>query len=339
MRPPPAHQSMSPPMALPGQGPAPGTGTIPGPGVSAPQTPSPRPPTPGSEPQTGFRFRLLHPDGKRETFLVDADRALIGSAAHCEVRLPPEFAAPEHVEVYASVGRVHFSTRSVAASARLPHLDGASMVEGVWPKGSVLSLDAVQIQVDLVDIGAPKARPPFWALAVLVPVLVLAVTVAFARKPTGAGLAIPDAPVLLPLKDVASCPNVPADQRSSLAAEKLRIALAKRERSPFSPPDGFEAVVFFEMAAACYRAADQPMEAADADRAADMLREKLDEEYRIRRVRLEHAYRIHDPVAAKRELTVLILMVSHQSGPYLEWLRAFDRAATAEIEQRGRLTP
>ena len=69
------------------------------------------------------------------------------------------------------------------------------------------------------------------------------------------------------------------------------------------------------------------------------LRLKLEEDYRLRRVRLEHAYRLHDATAMKRELVVLIPMTSQHRGPYRDWLAALDRAATAEIDQKGRLAP
>ena len=45
-------------------------------------------------PNIGLRFRVQHADGHSEQYVVDAERALVGSAAHCEVRLPPEAAAP-----------------------------------------------------------------------------------------------------------------------------------------------------------------------------------------------------------------------------------------------------
>ena len=144
--------------------------------------------------------------------------------------------------------------------------------------------------------------------------------------------------MLVAAKD-AKCPDVSPEQRPVLATEKLRIALAKRERSPFAPQDGIEAIALFEVSAACFRVAGQAQQATEADEAANLLRGKLDEDYRLRRVRLEHAYRTHQTNAVKRELVVLIPMTSHRRGPYTEWLAALDRAATAEIEQRGRLAP
>ncbi len=290
------------------------------------------------EPQLGFRFRLVYADGRQEQMLVDAERALIGSAGHCEVRLPPEICAHEHVEIFAHDGAVHFATKPYAR-AHLPALDGVATMEGRWQAGSALRIGHVQMYVELVSLGMAKAKPPIWALFVAIPVIVVtAVGIALAR-PVNRGLPpVPEAPVLVGPKD-AKCPDVAPEQRPVLAAEKLRVALAKRERSPFAPQDQIEAIALFEVSAACYRSAGQAELATDADESADLLRAKLEEDYRLRRVRLEHAYRTHQTHAVKRELAVLIPMTSQQRGPYTEWLAALDRAATMELEERGRLAP
>jgi hypothetical protein len=290
------------------------------------------------DPQLGFRFKLTFGDGHIENMLVDAERALIGSAAHCEVRLPPEIAAHEHVEVYAHEGAVHFATKPIARD-NLPSLDGVAAMEGTWGTGSTLRIGDVSMTIELVSLGMQKAKPPVWALFVAIPAIALtAVGIALAR-PVDRGLPpVPEAPVLIGPKE-GKCPDLAPEQKTALANEKLRVALAKRERSPFAPQEGYEAVLLFEGAAACFRATGDGEQAKDADDAADLLRVKLEEDYRVRRVRLEHAYRTHQVHAAKRELVVLVPMTAHRKGPYTEWLAAVDRAATLEIQDQGRLQP
>ncbi len=294
--------------------------------------------TASGDPQLGFRFRLVYPDGKTEQMLVDTERALIGSASHCEVRLPPETATHEHIEVFAHEGAVHFRTRPYALLV-LPVLDNVATVEGRWQPGAALRIGEVQLYVELVSLGMAKAKPPIWALLVAIPAIAItAVGVALAR-PIDRGLPpIPEAPALISANE-SKCPELAPEQRTVLAAEKLRVALAKRERSPFAPQDGFEAIILFELSAACYRAAGKPELGTEPDDNAHLLRVKLDEDYRLRRVRLEHAYRTHQTNAVKRELAVLIPMTSHRRGPYTEWLSFLDRAATQELEGRGRLAP
>jgi hypothetical protein len=197
----------------------------------------------------------------------------------------------------------------------------------------------VQLHVEIVGLGMPKAKPPLWAFgAAIVAIAITAGGVALARPAQRNEPPIPEAPALFGAKDMR-CPDVDAEQRPVLAREKLRIALAKRERSPFAPQDAFEAVALFESAAACSRASGLEAQAKEADEAANVLRARVDEDYRLRRVRLEHAYRTRQASAAKRELDVLIPMTSHRRGPYTEWLAALDRAVTIDLADHGRLSP
>lgn len=292
-----------------------------------------------TEPQTGFRFRLVHPDGRQETMLVDAERALIGSAAHCEVRLPPEIAAPEHLEVLASGETIQLAVRDLALAAEPPLLDGQPTTGGYWARGAALSLGGVELHVELVNLGTAKAKPPVWLFAAILPVLGAVAAVVLANPARGAEPPIPEAPALLAPKGATPCPNVSAEQKPILAAERHRVGLAKRERSPFSPQDGLDAVTDFEVAMACWRDAGQAGPAGEAEHDADALRTKLSEDYRIRRVKLEHAYRIRDASAMRRELVVLIPMTSRRRGPYAEWLASLERAVTLDMQQRSRLAP
>ena len=290
------------------------------------------------DPQVGFRFRLVHPDGRQEAMLVDSDRALIGSAAHCEVRLAPELCAHEHVEVYVADKVIHWGTRKLALGSELPMLDGNAMAEGTWPTTSTLALGGVQMTVEIVPLGPPKAKPPFWALAIAIPLFGITIaTVAMAHGPRTAEAVIPEAPQLFAPPEAATCKLVPADQRVGLAQETLRLGLAKRERSPFAPADGVEGVNLLERAGACFRNANMPNEANQATEDAKKLRQKVEDDYRVHRVHTEHAFRIHDPAVAKRELALLIPLTSHLRTPYTEWLTQLDRAATAELSNKGGL--
>ncbi len=285
----------------------------------------------GEENAIGLKFHVRYGDGRAEHLVVDADRALIGSAAHCEVRLPPDFAAHEHVEVVASEGRVHFTARP---NERPPILDGVTSVSGAWAKGGVLAIGAASLTVEPVNLAQQKkGRSPFWLLAP-VPFIAIIATVLLARNDATYTPPIPDAPTLFDAPQ-AKCPAPGGDQVLAFAAEKLRLASAKRERSPFSVRDGVEAVPLYETASACFKDAGVPDSERTAASSAVALRGKLEDEYRARRVRLEHAYRLNDPVGAKRELDVLLPMISHRPGPYLDWLRWLDRAAVVEIDRRS----
>jgi hypothetical protein len=279
--------------------------------------------------EVGLKFHVRWPTGRVEVLLVDAPSALIGTAAHCEVRLPTEGGAHEHVEVLATNGAVHLSTRSESAPALL---DGHPFVAGPWPPGSVLTIGETQMSVETVDLRPNvKRRSPFLALLPIPPVVVAALV--FAQSGAAAEAQIPAAPALFDAP-IASCPNPPSPTLAAYAAERARIGYAKRERNPFSRPDGIEAVSLLETAAVCYRVAGRQDEARETSAAAQGLRTKLEEDYRVRRVRLEHAINVKDPIAAKRELNVLIPMTAHRRGAYIDWLASTDRFATAAAEQR-----
>lgn len=282
------------------------------------------------KPEIGLRFSVLNgTTGKRETLLVDAGSALIGTGAHCEVRLPPTEAAHEHVEVVAMNGLVHLVARQAP-----PLLDGAPIVSGPWPPGATLTVGATMLTVELVDLTpARRTRSPFWALAP-VPLLAAFATIVATRSAPAADAMIPPAPTLLdPI--VMTCPSPPSPTLPSFAAERARVGLAKRERSPFSPADGVEAVGILETAAACYKSARMFNEEREMTNVARGLRARLEEEYHVRRVRVEHAYKVGDPFGAKRELVVLLPMMTHRRGVYVDWLSSVDRHATAAIDQRS----
>lgn len=280
----------------------------------------------------GLKFHVRYGDGRAEHLVVDADRALIGSAAHCEVRLPPESAAHEHVEVIAADGRVQFTARP---NERPPMLDGAPIGSGPWGKGRVLAIGAASLTVEPINLGQRRnARSPFWLL-LPVPFVAIGATIFFARAQDPGPRPIPDAPVLFDAP-VSACPAPANDLLHGFAEEKVRLGNAKRERSPFSVRDGVEAVPLYETAAACFKLEGSAEGERAAAGTAVQLRQRLEEEYRVRRVRLEHAYRINDPVAAKRELDTLMPMLSHRPGPYVDWMAWLDRAAAIEIDRRAR---
>jgi hypothetical protein len=197
----------------------------------------------------------------------------------------------------------------------------------------VLAIGDIEIVVEAIDLRPNlRTRSPFWAL-LPIPAIALAV-LAFTRSSTAAEAQIPPAPELFDAP-VSTCPLPPSPMLGAYAAERARIGNAKRERSPFSRGDGIEAVTLLEVAAACHHAAGQADAEREARSTAQALRSKLEEEYRVRRVRVEHAVRVGDVHGAKRELAVLVPLTAHRHGPYVDWLASMDRYATATIDQRA----
>lgn len=280
--------------------------------------------------EVGLKFQVRWGSGKVETLLVDAPSALIGTAGHCEVRLPGGAGSHEHVEILVVDGHVHLTTR---AGASPPLLDDYPFVSGYWPPGSILSIGDTQMTAEPVDLrNNVKRRSPFW---MLLPVPAVAAAALFATSSSAFEAKIPTAPPLFDAP-VAACPSPNSPTLAALATERARIGYAKRERSPFVRTDGIEAVGLLETAAVCFHTAGHPDEERETRTAARDLRNRLEDEYRVRRVRVEHASKVKDPVSAKRELASLVPLIAHRRDtPYVDWLATTDRWATAEIAKQA----
>src|SRR5262245_11390762 len=103
-----------------------------------------------------IQFEIRHENGRREAAAVDGDRALVGSAAHCDVRLPMEDAAGEQllVEVGAEALRVEVKSAQPAVL-----LDGKPIESAILAAGSMLGIGRVRLLASAVterDAGPRK---------------------------------------------------------------------------------------------------------------------------------------------------------------------------------------
>ena len=64
-----------------------------------------------------LRFEIRYPDGRKEVTQVEGERALIGNGAHCDIRLPLDQAAHEHVAVEVIGGTVRLETKAFEPAA------------------------------------------------------------------------------------------------------------------------------------------------------------------------------------------------------------------------------
>lgn len=287
----------------------------------------------------GLQIRLRHPDGRTEHIVIDADEILIGSGAHCEIRLPPEHAAIEHVKLILVAGAVHAQARSLDPH---PTIDGvgfvrtpvlASAVLGVGPVEIEASAIALADQVDIVRKSARKVSPTtFVAAAIGIPVAVG--LLAMANRKVEAMQRPEGPPPVLWASAIQQCPQAAREAALAVAIEKLTVAESKRERRPFHVQDGIGAVPSFEMAAACFGAAGQPAAAAEATRSAEHLRTKMNEDYRVHQMRLEHALTVQDWNLAQKEVKVLRAFTEGQQSPYVVWLSNLDRRMALRLAHK-----
>jgi hypothetical protein len=288
------------------------------------------------EASPGLRFRVEQPGQEVEELLVESGRALVGSGAHCEVRLAHSSAAREHADVVLDGHAVRIRALSKEPAITL---GSEPLTEADWRPGEALHIGGAVLWVEVVE-GAPtrKGAPPLAALA-LVPFFGL---IALLLHLTSGALAqrasLPKPPALFDPSS-ADCPTKDPTAALSFGQERLRVALAKRERSPFWPKDGVQAVTLFRVAHACLRQAGHEW-AEPAAEMADRLRAKLEEDYHARSVRLGHAYNTGNILAMGRELPALLSMLEHRSGPYVDWVVALGRYTEEEskaLAQRRRL--
>jgi hypothetical protein len=287
----------------------------------------------------GLQIVIRYPDGRTEHFVVDANSVLVGSGAHCEVRLPPEHAAIEHLSISLVAGGVHAQARSLSPH---PTINGVGFVQTPVLAESVIGVGAVQLwasAVELVDqqhqvIHKKKQKTsPITYVAAIVG-LPLAGYMLLAEPPGDAPQPVQGTPPALWGDPVAACPQQPRDAALAVATDKFSVATGKRERRPFHVEDGVAAVPLFETASACFRVAGQNAASSEAARDARDLRAKINEDYRAHQVRLEHALTVQDWQTAQSEVAVLRAFTEGKQGPYVLWLSNLDRQLQVKLGRK-----
>lgn len=287
----------------------------------------------------GLQIVVRYPGGRSEQLVVDADSVLVGSGAHCEVRLPSEHAAIEHVQLSLVAGGVHAQARSFSPH---PTIDGVGFMQTPVQPESVIGIGGVQLSVQAVHLAdhahevihkkKQKTSPITYLVAAIGFPLAIYMLV---EAPSGnSAQAVQGTPPALWNEPVATCPQSARDAALSVALDKFGVATGKRERRPFHVEDGVAAVPLFETAAACFRVAGQPAAATEASKDAADLRTKINEDYRAHQVRLEHALTVHDLATAQREVIVLRALTEGKQGQYVVWLSNEDRQLRIDLGRK-----
>jgi hypothetical protein len=279
--------------------------------------------------QQGFKIVIRKPNGLEEELSAQCEKVVIGSGAHCEVRLPVELAAVEHVELTITNGRIYARARSFEPA---PTIGGSPFVQGFVEQGVEIGIGPLRIIASLAEGMGPttaqKAASESKNVRTVVMIaiaLLLLVVAGQATKRNG----VPTPPGVAPplwATAPAVCPQSSPPQAFAFAEERRRIAEGKRERRPFHVQDGVAAVTIFELASACYTVAGAAAQAAAASQTASELRIKVNEDYHAHQVRLEHALNVKDTVTARLEVSALRSFTDGLAGPYVSWLSDLERA-------------
>lgn len=279
--------------------------------------------------------------GTKVTVLdVQSDRALIGSGAHCDVRLAPDEAAVEQLTVETIDEGVYAKT---VAIGRPCLLNGAPFLEGRVPPTAMLELGPVVICVKYAPREgeekkkkANKSATPASVQALALVGLAVGFYYVLGNNANGtllSGFGVVTPPTLSVVAE--PCPQADPVAARSIADESLVAAEMKRERAPFYPSDGLSAVRLFRRAASCLRSADAEPLAHEAEEAADRLLQKLADELHVRHVRLERMLAEQKFAEAKREGTLIAQFIADPTNAYSQWLSAVVREGELQAKQQG----
>lgn len=283
-----------------------------------------------------LKFQIRLPSGQVDQLNVEAERVLIGSGAHCEIRLPVDQARVEHVLI--ELGAAGVFARALSFEPP-PMINNIPIQQAPLPPGAVLGVGACQIYVELLEGGAnagaalkkQQQSSPIMMVALIAMLGLGGYMFVFADQ---AFDATPPPPREYPeLWDapVATCPYSEPAQANAYARERMAIADAKRERRPFHVQSGIQAVPIYEQAGACFRVARDAGSANLADESAKFLRRDIVSDYRTRRVRLKHMMDIEDDVAAQREVRTLLQFTEGKTGEYVTWLQNLERKLKLKV--------
>jgi hypothetical protein len=274
-----------------------------------------------------LRFQIQHSNGRQEQVTVEAERALIGSGAHCEIRLPIDQAAVEHILVQVGAGGVFVQALSFEPP---PTIGGVPFTQAPLPADAVLGVNQTQMLVsitgDAVGAGASNKQKgktnPMLIIAAMAGACLLA-WVYLTGDQGEARVEPQDYPKLWD-QTAPTCEKTGADALA-FANEKRVVAESKRERRMFHVKDGVDAVPLFDTVAACYDKAGDKTDADQARETANALRKEIDDDYRTHRMRLQHAMGVKDYETARREVRTLIEMTEGKEGPYVTYLHVIER--------------
>lgn len=276
-----------------------------------------------------LKFDIRHPDGRTEELRIESDRAMIGSGAHCEIRLGMDQAGVEHVAIQLTPAGIFADARSFQSP---PTINGSLFTRTQIVPGSVLGVGYTQIVATVIEVaGADGAQQkpeqktsPLTLLLALI-VMPLALYIIFQDDPNdGVGRAPQEIPELWG-PPITQCPQSAREAAQAKAVELFTKAASKQERRPFYVPDGVQAVPLYEEAAVCFQVAGDAARAKLSGTLATKLRADVAEDFRTHRVRLEHSLSTRRFETAQKEVRVLLAFLQGKEGEYVEFLSLLER--------------
>ena len=275
-----------------------------------------------------LKLEIKRPDGRFEEMVVHSTRVLVGTGAHCDVRIGGEGAAKVHLVLDLVAGKLCGEAKHLSPP---PYRDGKPFFEGALGTSAELAVAGTRLRVSIVEAPTQERRgrtkrlvtSTVLALAVVaLPGVVYAALRQEAEPPIG-----PPPSEVTALFDTtpAGCSASAVDQASSAGATARAVAEQQREQHPFAVADGLAAVRSFDSAATCFGIAGQRSEQAAMASARDGLRTRIEDDYRVHRVRVEHSIEEGDEKTALHEVRVLRRLTAGRHGAYVSWLEMVER--------------
>lgn len=282
-----------------------------------------------------LKFQIRHPNGQVEHLNVDGERVMIGSGAHCEIRLPVDQAALESVLVQQTASGVYAKALSFDPP---PTLNNTPFSQAPVQAESVLGIGQMQIYVTISEEAGGKAvvtkektkTSPLTVVLAALCALAGAYYMLAGDEQAESGAQPQQVPDLWDATP-AACPQSAPEQALARAREVHQVADARRERRPFHVQDGVAAVPLYELASSCYQRGGEQARATETANAAAGLKAEMQQDFRTHRVRLDHLLTIKDWAPARREARVLLQYMEGKQGEYVTWLSNLDRQLKLKV--------
>ena len=279
-------------------------------------------------------LEIIREDGTLERQRIEGERITLGRSPAAGIPIPDaRDLEPEHLMI---APRADGCWVAVAQGARVPAIvRGQPFEHGMVAWGTEIEVASLKLRITdklpkekKAGDEKPVSAPVLIAFFVIVPLV--------GWMLLGEGDAGIDATPAAPPPEIFAasvpCPTTGGPARHR-ADEDAEAAIAKSERYPFASQDGVEAVNLYMRSVSCYRAIGAEREARLMEREGNLMRRRIEEDYRHHRLRLERSLEHGRLPDALLETRALIELLRHQGDdPYITWLRQLARQLQLHID-------
>jgi hypothetical protein len=214
-------------------------------------------------------------------------------------------------------------------------IDGDPFTHGVVPYGTEVRVGSTLLRITDKEPVKQVASDRAISTPVLVLVVVLLPLSLWMLLEGGQGAAIDEKlPAVPPVfsDTEQECPESGGSVAATQARRAAEAASHKRERYAFAAQDGIEAVRLYAVAEGCFHAAGEARDAARMKRAKNALVQRIEEDYRTHRLRLDRALKNRDYQDALRETRAIQALLAHRDGTFLKWLEGLERKLQLRVD-------